>query len=170
MTAILEPPTTTGRVEPAPAEPAVTPPPPAPVPKPPPVAAARTRQPRARPPLTATGIRVIGTALAGLFTVGLVLEPPPDGADPVLPAWIGVLETGVTVALLASIAGFLLGRRWALGAGAAFGAGLLTASALCPTLDHHVLAGWWFGQLAVAAVMVALPAAALALTRRAEET
>jgi hypothetical protein len=77
-----------------------------------------------------------------------------------------VLDTGISVALLAAVAGFVLGRRWALAAGTALGAGLLTGSLLCPALEHHVVAGWWFGQLAVGMAMLAVPAAALALTRR----
>jgi hypothetical protein len=28
-------------------------------------------------------------------------------------------------------------------------------SALCPTTDHHTLAAWWFGQLAISAGLLA---------------
>ena len=162
MTAILEPPTVTTAEQPrpAPAPPAPPVPPRAPVPE--------ARAPRrTRPVLPATGVRLVGVALLALLTIGTAVQPAPNGPEPVAPGWVVAIETGITVALLASLVGFALGRRWALTAGLVTGSGLLVLSVLCPSTGHHAVAGWWFAQLATSAAMVLLPAAALAGTRAA---
>lgn len=167
MTAILEPLTTATEtpapvVRPQPVLPPVSPPRAAPAPGP--------REPGAREPrvlrtLTPTGVRVIGAALVTLFTIGYVVEPAPDGPDPVLSTTAEVLGTVMTILMVAALVGFLRGRRWALPTSLAFGGLMAVNVALCPTTGHHQLAWWWFAQVGVVAAMIALPAVALARTR-----
>lgn len=146
----------------APARQAATAPPVLP---PPVLAAPEPREPRARRVLSATGIRLVGAAMLALIIVSDLLMPAADGAEPVRPVWLETLYTIQTVALLAAAAGFLLARRWALrSAVLVAGIGAFNV-AMCPAVGHHVVAGWWFGQVALAAALLALPAAALWRTR-----
>jgi hypothetical protein len=171
VTAILEPPTT-ARVEPAPVGVAFPQPAPAPAPVlPPPVAAApRKRERRPRPVLTGTAIRLAGAALVGLFVLVMEVEPPADGPEPVPSATAQLLATAILFVMVAAIAGLARGRRWSLWPALGIGGLLAVDVGLCPASGHHVIAGWWFVQVAATAVMVALPAAGLALTRRAAGT
>jgi len=121
--------------------------------------------PRHRPVLSALGTRIVGGVMLALYVAAVQVEPPPDGPQPVLPGWATVLVTVNVVTLYAAAAGFARGRRWGLRTGLAFGATTLTSVVLCPVLGHHQIAGWWFGQLAIGAAMVLLPAAVLAGTR-----
>jgi hypothetical protein len=166
MTAILEPPTT------APVEPAVPPKPapvdPAIVPVRPAPVATRSQPPRAprtRPVLTPTGIRVLGGVLVALSVFGDLLAPTADGPRPELSGWVQLLAIGYVTVLMAALAGFALGRRWALGPALAFGALYALDVALCPATGHHQIGAWWYGQVAVGAVLLLLPVAALAGTR-----
>jgi hypothetical protein len=174
MTAILEPPTVTATEAPAPT-PAVRPQPVhepvrEPVREPvvhPPAAppSGEAREPRMLRTLTPTGVRLIGAAMVALFTIGYLIEPAPDGPRPVLSLAEEIVSTVMTIFMVAALAGFLRGRRWALLPGLGF-AGLLAVNiALCPATGHHQLGAWWFGQVVIGAVMVALPALALARTR-----
>jgi hypothetical protein len=169
MTAILEPPTvTTGSPAPA-ARPQPVPPPAAPLTSRPPAAPAppvlMAPEPREKRVLTPTGIRLVGVAMLAMIVAAELLQPAADGAEPVRPVWLETLYTVQTLALLAAAAGFLLGRRWALGSAVLVsGIGAFNV-AMCPATGHHVVAGWWFGQVALSAALLALPAAALLRTR-----
>jgi hypothetical protein len=115
--------------------------------------------------LRPTGVRLIGVAMVGLFWAAVAIEPPADGPDPVITGWIAVLVNVQMIALLAAAAGFAMGRRWALWAGLAFAGIGAVDIATCPASGHHVIGGWWFGQVALGAAMLLLPAIALARTR-----
>jgi hypothetical protein len=152
MTAIVEPPTATSE-SPAPAVPSQR------VASPPPAA------PPAKRVLTPTGVRLLGAVLVALFAVASVVEPAPDGPEPVLTATEQFILLGMAYTVVAALAGFLLGRRWALQAALVFSGLMGVGVALCPTTGHHVVGGWWFTQVAATAAMIALPALALARTR-----
>jgi hypothetical protein len=161
MTAILEP-QTTPPVDTAP-EPVVGPAPtPAPTPEP---TRRRPVEPRTRRMLPPAGVRVLGVAIIGLFVIAAAVQPPADGANPVEPWWGVVLNVINQFGLLAVLAGVLTGRRWTVKAGLVTGASLLTLSATCPIEGHHVVAAWWFVQMAVGVAMTALPAAVLRRTQ-----
>jgi uncharacterized membrane protein AbrB (regulator of aidB expression) len=167
MTAILEPQTTPPvDTVPAPA------PGPAPALRPVPasasptlVPAVRPVEPRTRRVLTPAGVRILGVAMISLFVIGVAVQPPADGANPVEPWWADVLNVIIQFGLLAVLAGVLTGRRWTVRAGLVTGASLLALSVTCPLEGHHVLAAWWFVQMAVGVAMTALPAAVLRRTQ-----
>ena len=115
--------------------------------------------------LTPTGIRLLGAAMVALFVLSVVIEPAADGPQPVLSLAEEIIATVMTLLMVGALAGFLRGRRWALGPALGLGGLLAVSVALCPTTGHHQLAGWWFGQVVIGAAMVALPAAALLRTR-----
>ena len=164
MTAILEPPTTATEspapvLRPQPVLPPV-PPPAAPGPREP-----EARRPRVKRTLTPTGIRLLGAVTLAMIIAADLLEPAADGPDPVRPVWLEALYTVQTAALLAGAAGFLLGRRWAVKVAVLFsGIGAFNV-AMCPVSGHHVVGAWWFGEVALAAALLALPALVLARTR-----
>jgi len=177
MTAILEPadtqtaaPDTAVRpIAAAPKAPAAQPPkaPAAQPPTPAPASAPQRREPRQHTArlLTDTGVRVFTAVMIGLFTLGVAVQPAPDGPEPSAPLYADLLNGVVSVGLLVLLAGGLLARRWSLTAGLVTGASLLTLSALCPASGHHAIAAWWFVQMGVGVAMTALPAAVLARTQ-----
>jgi hypothetical protein len=184
MTAILDPQTSAHTVahHPAPDAPAQAvrveaAPPPAPIVAPTPATLALRPAMRpgpvraalaalaARPVLRPSGVRLVGLAMVGLFWAALALEPPADGPDPVITGWLALMVNVQTIALLAGAAGFAMGRRWALSAGVVFAAITAVSIAMCPASGHHVISGWWYGQVALGAALLLVPALALALTR-----
>jgi hypothetical protein len=106
-------------------------------------------------------LRLYGVAMIGLYVVGTVAQPAPDGPDPVYTWWEDVLVNAVFFGLLAILAGGMAARRWSLWAGLFTGGTLLASSLACPLTDHHEIAAWWFGQLAAGAAMTVLPAVLL---------
>jgi hypothetical protein len=115
--------------------------------------------------LTPAGVRILGGVLLALYALAVAVQPPPDGPQPVVPGWVDVLYTVISVGLIAVLAGVLTGRRWSLWAGLATGISLLTLSVSCPIDGHHEIAAWWFVQMAVGVAMTALPAWALRRTQ-----
>jgi hypothetical protein len=115
--------------------------------------------------LTPTAVRLVGAALVALYVLGLVLEPAANGPEPVLSLAEEIVGTVMTFLLVAALAGFARGRRWALAAALAFSALEAVNVALCPATGHHVIGWWWSAQVGIVAVMVALPALVLARTR-----
>jgi|SRR5918995_16524 hypothetical protein len=170
MTAILEPPTTTG---PPVADPVTRPLPPvlpaasAPpvLPDPPVAAPPEPREPRARRVLTAMGIRQLGAAMVALFTLEQLLYPTVPGDPPPLTAVQSVVVTVMTVLMLGALAGFVSGRRWALPTALAFSVAEAVNVGLCPVTGHHVIGWWWYAQAALVGVMVVLSGWALTRTR-----
>lgn len=138
MTAILEPRTTAPTGTTSADQPVLdlvtTAPAPAPerTPSPRPV----DRTPRERRVLSRTGLRLVGAALLGLLVLGIAVQPVADGPEPIAPFWVHAVDTVISVAMLAAVAGFVLARRWALWAGLTTGGGLLLMSSLCPTTGH----------------------------------
>ncbi len=136
--------------------------------------AAGTAQPRTeptqpvparRPVLSARAARLAGLLMFAGFVAAVLIEPAPDGPQPVLPVWVDLIATATLVALLGCWAALAAGRRSGLRLGAVAGVGLVGQVALCPALDHHVLAGWWWVQLAVGVGIAALSIGLLARTR-----
>jgi hypothetical protein len=108
-------------------------------------------------------LRLWAAALAAGVTVGTVIEPVPDGPEPVAPPGIQIAGNATVILLLTAFAALLAGRRWGLGAATYGSAGLVVLSALCPTTGHHTLDAWWFWQLAIS---VGLLAGSMALRSR----
>ena len=169
MTAILEPqisePDAARATAPVPAEAVRVEPAPRPDPAPG-SAPGRTRRILGeRPELTPAGVRAIGIAMVALTWAVVAIEPPADGPLPDPTGWVALLVNVEAFALLAGTAGFAMGRRWALWAGLLFAGISAVDIALCPASGHHAIGGWWFGQVALGAATVLLPALALWRTR-----
>jgi hypothetical protein len=128
----------------------------------------RTRERRSREwrvefsPLTA---RLAGLLMLVGFVVATAVEPAANGPQPVLPFWADALATVTLVVLLGCWASLAAGRRSGLRLGVVAGSGLVAMAVSCPAVDHHVIAGWWWAQLAVSVGIVLLSAGLLAATR-----
>lgn len=122
---------------------------------------------RVRPVLSVQTARLVGLGTFVAFWVAVQIEPVPDGAQPVMVWWAELLGYATLVVLLASWITLAAGRRSGLRLGAVAGASLVVQSALCPAMDHHTIAPWWFAQLAISAGMVAVCATVFARTRSA---
>jgi hypothetical protein len=115
----------------------------------------------ARPALPGWPVRVVGVLILVLYQLGVVVQPPPDGPDPGPTGWSDILFWLVQTGLLVVLAGVLTGRSWTLWAGLAAGILLLGQSISCPLRGHHEFAPWWFAQLAIGILTIALPAGLL---------
>jgi hypothetical protein len=118
-----------------------------------------------RTTLSAYGARMTALLLVIGFVASAAVEPAPTGPQPVLPFWADLLGNVTLVALLASWGILASGRRSGLWVGAFATAGLVAETALCPALDHHVIAGWWWATMAIGVAMLALTVGLLARTR-----
>jgi len=121
--------------------------------------------PRVRRVLSTRGVRLFGAAMIALYTLGVAVQPAPNGPEPIAPWWADVLSTVAFFGLLTVFAGAIAGRRWTLWTGLVTGASLFALSASCPAEGHHEIAAWWFVQMAVAVAMTVLPATLLRRTQ-----
>ncbi|WP_239394567.1 hypothetical protein [Frankia sp. CiP3] len=108
--------------------------------------------------------RLWALAMVTGFLAAGAIEPVPDGPDPVVPAWIAAIGDVTLLILLVAVVLLLAGQRAGYGLSTYGSAGLVLLAALCPATGHHVLAPWWFGQLAIT---MGLLAGSLALRSRA---
>jgi hypothetical protein len=127
----------------------------------------RIRAGRHRPVLPTWAIRAAGLYTLVALVVGVAIEPDANGAQPQLPAWATALGAATIYAFFAAWISLGVGRRYGLWISAGAGASLVVQSALCPALDHHVIAGWWWAQLGLAIGIVVLSLGLLAGTRAA---
>ena len=118
-----------------------------------------------RPVLSVSAGRATAAILFAGFFVGVAIEPVPDGPNPVLPWWANAISMATLVTLLVCWGALALGRRYGLWAGVVAGVGLVVQTVLCPTVDHHTIAGWWWAQLAIGVGMLVVNAGLLAGTR-----
>jgi hypothetical protein len=180
MTAILEPPVMTPEAATRP--PAATRPAALPTPaRPAPAAAAAPVVPPAAPPVAAPvraerpprrifpmahASRAVAALTLTAWTAAVLVEPTPNGPQPVPAGWEVLLSFTTLLVLGAAVWGLSSARRWGPAAGALNGGLLVTSVALCPVSGHHVIAGWWWAQLGLSAAMLAAPVGLL-LARRA---
>jgi hypothetical protein len=108
---------------------------------------------------------VFGAAMIALYAIGVAVQPAPNGPEPVAPWWADVLNTVAFFGILTLFAGTITGRRWSLWTGLVTGASLFALSASCPAEGHHVIAAWWFVQMAAFVAMTVLPAILLRRTQ-----
>jgi hypothetical protein len=100
---------------------------------------------------------VIGAvAWVVLLAVGIAVEPPPTNPAAVDPWFVSVLSSLLLGALLTTVAGLGMRRRWSLAA-SLLAAGMLVVSTLmCPVSGHHAgVGGWWVVQLGCGLGLVA---------------
>jgi hypothetical protein len=102
------------------------------------VAAARARLARRlEEPITPRWALIGAVAWVVLLGVGIAVEPPPTDPNAVDPWFVSALGTILLVALLGTVAGLWLRRRWSLAASLVAAGLLLVSTVLCPISGHH---------------------------------
>jgi uncharacterized membrane protein len=91
-----------------------------------------------------------------LLTVGIAVEPPPTNPNAVDPWFVSGLATLLLGALLTTVAGLGMRRRWGLAVSLVAAGMLVLSTAMCPLSGHHTgVGGWWAVQLGCAFGLVA---------------
>jgi hypothetical protein len=132
------------------------------------LAAATARTPLARrllEPITPRWSVIGAAAWVVLLGVGIAVEPPPTNPNAVDPWFVNALGTILLVALLATLAGFWLRRRWSLAASLVAAGMLVVSTLMCPVSGHHAIGAWWVVQLGCGLGLMA--ASSLGLQRTA---
>jgi uncharacterized membrane protein len=107
-------------------------------------------------PISTRWALIAAGAWVVLLTVGIAVEPPPTNPDAVDPWFVSALSALLLGALLTTVAGLSMRRRWSVAA-SLLAAGLLVLSTvLCPVSGHHTgVGGWWVVQLGCGLGLVA---------------
>jgi hypothetical protein len=107
-------------------------------------------------PISARWAVIGAVAWAVLLAVGIAVEPPPTNPAAVDPWFVSALGTLLLGALLTTLAGLGLRRRWSLAASLVAAGMLVLSTVMCPVSGHHTgVGGWWVVQLGCALGLVA---------------
>jgi hypothetical protein len=107
-------------------------------------------------PITTRWALIAAVAWVVLLTVGIAVEPPPTNPNAVDPWFVNALATLLLGALLTTMAGLGMRRRWSLAASLVAAGMLVVSTVLCPVSVHHTgVGGWWVIQLGCALGLVA---------------
>ncbi len=107
-------------------------------------------------PISARWAVIGAVAWVVLLAVGIAVEPPPTNPDAVDPWFVSALGTLLLGALLTTLAGLGLRRRWSLAASLVAAGMLVVSTVMCPVSGHHTgVGGWWVVQLGCALGLVA---------------
>ncbi|HET6662671.1 MAG TPA: hypothetical protein VFG94_00360 [Acidimicrobiales bacterium] len=111
--------------------------------------------------LTPTWAAILGFGWPLAILVGDALTPPPanpEAAEPLI-ASLAVLALFTVLVATAAAAG----NRHPSAAGLGVVTGLISVAcgAACPASGHHAIGPWWFGQMGLTLVMLAVSVAAL---------
>jgi hypothetical protein len=100
---------------------------------------------------------VIGAvAWVVLLAVGIAVEPPPTNPAAADPWFVSALATLLLGALLTTLAGLGMRRRWSLAASLVAAGMLMLSTLMCPVSGHHTgVGGWWVVQLGCGLGLVA---------------
>lgn len=100
-------------------------------------------------------------AWAGLFTLGMLVEPAPTDPNAAEPLYATVIVLSMFALMAATFAGLAAQRRWGLTASFA-AAGLFGVLSLaCPVSGHHTYGLWWVVQMGSAGALMAMSLRAL---------
>jgi hypothetical protein len=107
-------------------------------------------------PISTRWTLIAAVAWVVLLTVGIAVEPPPTNPDAVDPWFVSALGTLLLGALLTTVAGLWMRRRWSLAVSLVAAGMLVVSTVLCPVSGHHTgVGGWWVVQLGCALGLVA---------------
>ena len=107
-------------------------------------------------PISTRWALIAGVAWVVLLTVGIAVEPPPTNPNAVDPWFVSALATLLLGALLTTLAGLGMRRRWSLAASLVAAGMLVVSTVMCPVSGHHTgVGGWWVVQLGCALGLVA---------------
>ena len=116
--------------------------------------------------LSAHWAAVLGVGWPLAIIASMALEPQPADPDAPVPALIALASLGLFVALITTAIAAGVRHRGAAVGGLVTGLLAMTFTVTCPASGHHTLGLWWFGQLGIVTVMLALSAVAFQRSRR----
>ena len=106
-------------------------------------------------PISTRWALIAAVAWVVLLAVGIAVEPPPTNPNVVDPWFVSALASLLMGALLTTLAGLGMRRRWSLAASLVAAGMLLLSTVLCPVSGHHAVGSWWVVQLGCALGLVA---------------
>jgi hypothetical protein len=107
-------------------------------------------------PISTRWTLLVAVAWVVLLAVGIAVEPPPTNPNAVDPWFVSALATLLLGALLTTLAGLWMRRRWSLVVSLVAADMLVLSTVLCPVSGHHTgVGGWWVVQLGCALGLVA---------------
>jgi peptidoglycan/LPS O-acetylase OafA/YrhL len=107
-------------------------------------------------PISTRWALLVAVAWVVLLAVGIAVEPPPTNPNAVDPWFVSALATLLLGALLTTLAGLGMRRRWSLAVSLMAAGMLVLSTVLCPVSGHHTgVGGWWVVQLGCAMGLVA---------------
>lgn len=115
-------------------------------------------------------MRWVALATTVAYVTCVMVEPLPDGPEPVQPWWYDAAGVASLLALVVACAALAVGARWAPVALVVNGLGMVSETILCPGMGHHRLSlGWWWDtqlglSVAILAAGVVLAVAATVAT------
>ena len=90
------------------------------------------------------------------LAIGIAVEPPPTNPNAADPWFVSALATLLLGALLTTLAGLGMRRRWGLAVSLVAAGMLMLSTVLCPASGHHTgVGGWWAVQLGCGLGLVA---------------
>jgi hypothetical protein len=111
---------------------------------------------RLHEPISARWATIGVVAWVVLLAVGIAVEPPPTNPTAVDPWFVSALSSLLLGALLTTLAGLGMRRRWSLAASLVAAGMLMLSTLMCPVSGHHAGVGvWWVVQLGCALGLVA---------------
>jgi hypothetical protein len=107
-------------------------------------------------PISTRWALIVAVAWVVLLAVGIAVEPPPTNTNAVDPWFVSALATLLLGALLTTLAGLWMRRRWSLAVSLLAAGMLVLSTVMCPVSGHHTgVGGWWVIQLGCALGLVA---------------
>ena len=107
-------------------------------------------------PISTRWALIVAVAWVVFLAVGIAVEPPPTNPNTVDPWFVSALATVLLGALLTTVAGLGMRRRWGLAVSLVAAGMLVVSTVLCPVSGHHTgVGGWWAVQLGCAFGLVA---------------
>jgi peptidoglycan/LPS O-acetylase OafA/YrhL len=111
---------------------------------------------RLHEPISARWAMIGAVAWVVLLAVGIAVEPPPTNPAAVDPWFVSALSSLLLGALLTTVAGLGMRRRWSLAASLLAAGVLVVSTLMCPVSGHHTgVGGWWVVQLGCGLGLVA---------------
>lgn len=95
----------------------------------------------------------LAAAFAVAYLTCPMIEPEPNGPDPVMHWWLAAVDLGSAVAIVIAVVALAVGARAAANLGVLAGIGMCVETVLCPGSGHHLI-GWWTGVQAALSLFV----------------
>lgn len=118
-----------------------------------------------RRPLTRAVAWPLAALLIATFVIGTLVEPEPNGPEPVPPGWVVLLFMSTVLGIFGGVVALTAVQRAGVWLAAVAGAGLLVLTVTCPTSGHHIPGNYLYVQYALSGLLTLAAVGVLAATR-----